>query len=154
MWCMAVEPSASCFNGRLLCLVFFGFLLVAVLSPSSSLLCPPFFSLGWKLAWAYRFMRYSSLASSCWCAVLWHRFPWQWWTSTTSTRMHKHNSLVYIYKENVFNVFLMNFSAAELTRTLHFMLWIFFSKMNSLNFSVLWKIPGSALNPSWQLTGF
>lgn len=94
-----VEPSASCFNGSRLCLRFFGVLLVTVLSPSSSLLCPPSFSPGWKLSWAYRFMRYSSLASSCWRAVLWHRFPWQWWSCTSSTYMPKHSSLIYIKKK-------------------------------------------------------
>lgn len=99
-----VEPSAPCFNGSWLCLCFFGDLLVTVLSPSSSLLCPPSFSPGWKLSWAYRFMRYSSLASSCWRAVLWHRFPWQWWSCTSSTYVPKHSSLIYI--KNVFNVFL------------------------------------------------
>lgn len=94
-----VEPSAPCFNGSWLCLCFFGDLLVTVLSPSSSLLCPPSFSPGWKLSWAYRFMRYSSLASSCWRAVLWHRFRWQWWSCTSSTYMPKHSSLIYIKKK-------------------------------------------------------
>lgn len=58
-------------------------------------------------------------------------------------------------KKKMYSMFSgVNYSAAELRRTLRFLLWIFFSKINSPNFSVCWKISGSALNPSWQLVGF